>query len=89
MSFKGIHVDFNTLTNAPVGLVKYLQESDQPPLQEGERVVLHDADGLEVEVTIVPFVTVWVERVWLAAPDEATWRDTVPPEMPLPPIEAR
>ena len=45
---KRIHVDFNTLTSAPVGLVKYLQEDERPALREGERVVLYDADGLEV-----------------------------------------
>lgn len=89
MSSKRIHVDFNTLTSAPVGLVKYLQEDGQPPLREGERVVLYDADGLEVEATIVPFVTARGERVLLAAPDEATWRDTMPQETPLPPVEAR
>ena len=89
MSMQRIHVDFNTLTSAPVGLVKYLQEDGQPPLQEGERVVLYDADGLEVEATVVPFMTARGERVWLAAPDEATWRDTVPQEIPLPPLEAR
>lgn len=89
MSHKRIHVDFNTLTSAPVGLVKYLQEDGQPSLQEGERVVLYDADGLEVEATIVPFVTTQGERVWLAAPDAATWRDTVTPDLPLPPVEAR
>lgn len=89
MSLKRIHVDFNTLTSAPVGFVKYLQEDGQPPLQDGERVVLYDADGLEVEATIIPFVTAQGEQVWLAAPDEATWRDTVPPEIPLPPMEAR
>ncbi len=89
MSMKRIHVDFNTLTSAPVGLVKYLQEDGQPPLQEGERVVLYDADGLEVEATVIPFTTAWGEHDWLAAPDEATWRDTVPQENPLPPMEAR
>jgi hypothetical protein len=88
MSMKRIHVDFNTLTSAPVGLVKYLQEDGQPPLQEGERVLLYDADGLEVEATIVPYTTPWGEHDWLAAPDETTWRDTIPQENPLPPVEA-
>lgn len=88
MSMQRIHVDFNTLTSEPVGLVKYLQEDGQPPLKEGERVVLFDADGLEVVATIVPFTTAWGEQVWVAAPDEATWRDTVPQEQPLPPVEA-
>jgi hypothetical protein len=84
-----IHVDFNTLTSAPVGLVKYLQEDGEPPLQEGERVLLYDADGLEVEATIVPYITSWGEHVWLAEPDAATWRDTIPQEVPLPPMEAQ
>jgi hypothetical protein len=69
-------------------LVKYLQEDGQPPLQEGERAVLCDADGLGVEATVVPFTTAWGERVWVAAPDEATWRDTIPQEQPPPPVEA-
>lgn len=89
MSLKRIHVDFNTLTSAPVGSVKYLQEDGQPPLQDGERVVLFDADGLEVEAIVVPYTTARGERVLLAAPDEATWRDTEPQQMPLPPVEAR
>src|SRR5215813_14900857 len=42
--------------------VHFLQEDGQPPLQEGERVVLYDADGLEVEATIVPFTTPWGEH---------------------------
>jgi hypothetical protein len=88
MSKKRIHVDFNTLTSAPVGLVKYLQENGQPPLQAGERVVLYDADGLEVEATIEPYITARGERVWVAAPDAATWRDTVPQESPPPAAEA-
>lgn len=89
MSMKRLFVDFNTLTSAPVGLVKYLQEEGEPPLQEGERVTLLDADGLEVEASIVPFVTASGERVLLAKPDEATWRDTVPPEIPLTSAEAQ
>jgi hypothetical protein len=89
MSMKRLFVDFNTLTSAPVGLVKYLQEDGYPQLQEGERVTLYDADGLEVEAVIVPFVTASGERVLLAEPDEATWRDTAPPEIPLPPVEAQ
>ncbi len=46
---KRLFVDFNTLASEPVGLVKYLQQGGQPPLWEGERVLLCDADGLEVE----------------------------------------
>jgi hypothetical protein len=84
-----IHVDFNTLTSAPVGLVKYLQEDGQPPLRDGERVVLYDADGLEVEATVETYVTAKGERVFVAAPDETTWRDTVPQELPPPAAEAR
>jgi hypothetical protein len=86
---KRIHVDFNTLTSEPVGLVKYLQEDGQPPLQEGERVVLYDADGLEVEAAVEFYVTARGEQVLVAAPDQATWRDTVPQEIQLPPAEAR
>ena len=86
---KRIHVDCNTLTSAPVGLVKYLQEDGQPPLREGERVPLYDADGLEVEAVVESFTTARGERVFVAAPDEATWRDTVPQGSSLPPAEAR
>lgn len=89
MKMKRIHVDFNTLTSAPVGLVKYLQEDGQPPLREDERVLLYDADGLEVEATVESFTTARGEQVFVAAPDEATWRDTVPQESSLPPAEAR
>lgn len=89
MNMKRIHVDFNTLTSAPVGLVKYLQEDGQPPLQDGERVVLYDADGLEVEATVTIYVTARGEHVFVAAPDEATWCDAVPHEFPPPPAEAR
>jgi hypothetical protein len=86
---KRIHVDFNTLTSAPVGLVKDLQEDERPALREGERVVLYDADGLEVEATVECFTSARGERVFVAAPDEATWRDTAPQESSLPPAEAR
>ena len=53
-------------------LVKYLQEEGQPPLQEGERVVVYDADGLEEEATIESCATARGEKVFVAAPDEAT-----------------
>lgn len=88
MSLKRIFVDFNTLTSAPVGLVKYLQEDGQPPLEEGERVLLFDGEGLEVEATIVPYTAPWGSHELLAAPDESTWRDTIPQQTPLPPIGA-
>lgn len=86
---KHIHVDFNTLTSTPVGVVKYLQEDGQPPLQDGERVVLYDADGLVVEATVTTYVTARGEQVFVAAPDETTWRDAVPYELPPPSAEAR
>jgi hypothetical protein len=60
----------------------------QPPLREGERVVLYDADGLEVEATVEIYVTARGEQVLVAAPDEATWHDRVPQDIPLPPAEA-
>ena len=88
MGMKRIHVDFNTLTSEPVGLVKYLQEAGQPPLQEGDRVVLYVADGLEVEAIVVPFTSARGERMVLGAPGEATWHDTIPLENPMPPVEA-
>jgi hypothetical protein len=89
MSMQRTRVDCNTLTSERTGLVKYLQDAGQPPLHEGERVVLYDAGGLEGEATIVAYTTAWGEQVWLAPPDEATWHDTVPQEQPLPPVQAR
>jgi hypothetical protein len=89
MNMNRLFVDFNTLTSAPVGMVKYMQEDGHPPPQRGERVSLYGADGLEVGAISMPFVTARGERVLLAEPDEATWRDTVPPEIPLPPVEAQ
>ena len=73
---KRIHVDFNTMTSAPVDLVKIAgpgawQEATLPDLTDGERVTLYDADGLEVEATVIHTDTGW----WMAAPDVATWRD--------------
>ncbi len=87
-TLKRIRVDFNTLTSAPVGIVKLAapgswQEEGLPPLTEGERVTLFDADGLEVEATVIRDNAGW----WLATPDDATWRDGVPPELPLPTAE--
>jgi len=78
---KRIHVDFNTLTSAPVGIVKLGQIGTRngdrlPPLTEGERVILWE-EGLEAEA-IVHF---YAEALfWVATPDPATWRD-----LPLPP----
>lgn len=51
---KRILADFNTLGSAPVDLVKLAaprswQERQLPHVQQGERVVLYDHDGLEVE----------------------------------------
>ncbi|HEY7778702.1 MAG TPA: hypothetical protein VIC85_00695 [Ktedonobacterales bacterium] len=89
MTLKRMHVDFNTITSTPVGLVKYLDDDGQLLLAENERVVLVDADGLEVEATIVPYMTARGARVCLAAPDENTWCDTISPAIPLPPVEAR
>ena len=64
------------MTSAPVDLVKVAgpgtwQEDALPSLADGERVTLYDADGLEVEATIIHDAAGW----WMALPDEATWRD--------------
>lgn len=75
-----IEVDFNTLNSAPVDLVKIAapgswQEQRLPPqLRQGQRVLLFDADGLEVEATIIHDEAGW----WLGAPDGATWHDRHP-----------
>ena len=72
-----IEVDFNTLTSAPVDLVKIAapgswQEQRLPPLlRAGQRALLFDADGLEVEATILRDEQGW----WLATPDGATWHN--------------
>ena len=84
---KRIRADFNTLDSAPEDLVKLAapgswQEQELPPLQQGERVVLYDYDGLEVEATVIHDEAGW----WLAAPDGSTWRDTTPQATPLPPV---
>lgn len=82
---KRVRADFNTLTSTPIGVVKLAapsswQAKELLPLTDGERVTLFDADGLEVEATVTLDNAGW----WLATPDDATWRDGVPPELPLP-----
>lgn len=78
---KHISVDFNTLNSAPEDLVKFPQDGT-PPLVEGERVMLTD-DELEVEATVVSYVTPWGERRLMAAPDADTWRDLIPQDVPI------
>lgn len=79
-SLPRIEVDFNTLNSAPIDLVKIAapgswQEQRLPPsLRAGQRALLFDADGLEVEATILRDEQGW----WLAAPDGATWHDAQP-----------
>lgn len=80
---KRLWVDFNTLSSAPVDLVKIAapgsaDEQTLPALRQGERVLLYDADGLEVEAIIIHDSAGW----WLALPDTSTWRDTVPASDP-------
>ncbi len=75
-AMKRIHVDFNTMTSAPVDLVKLAgpgtwQEATLPSLADGERVLLYDADGLEVEAIVIHDTAGW----WMASPDETTWHD--------------
>ena len=78
---KRIEVDFNTLNSAPEDLVKLPRDGSVPPLAEGECVVLYDADGLEVEATIVSYVTPWGEHRFMAEPDANTWHDTIPQDV--------
>lgn len=67
-----LSVDFNTLTSEPLDIVKIAGDNPAlPPLHEGERVTLHDEE-LEVEA-ILHFDA--ASGLWLATPDEATWRD--------------
>ena len=78
-SLTRVEVDFNTLNSAPVDLVKIAapgswQEQRLPPLCQGQRVLLFDADGLQVEATIIHDEQGW----WMAAPDGDTWRDAPP-----------
>ncbi|MGH2515014.1 MAG: hypothetical protein ACRDHP_05100 [Ktedonobacterales bacterium] len=69
---KRIHVDFNTLNSAPEDLVTFPRDGSVPLLVEGGRVVLYDADGLEVEATVVSYVTPWGEHRFMAEPDVET-----------------
>jgi len=76
---KRIHVDFNTMMSEPIDLVKVAapgswQEQELPLLTPGERVVLYDSDGLEVEADMLLDADGW----WMATPDPATWHDAVP-----------
>ena len=77
-----ISVDFNTLTSAPAGLVKF-PHAGTPPVREGERVVLYDEE-LEVEATVEPIITAWGETELVARPDTAMWHDRIPQVYPLP-----
>ena len=83
---KRIHVDFNTLNADPVDLVKLAapgswQEAELPPLMPGERVILFDSDGLEVEAAILHDIAGW----WMASPDQTSWRDIAPQPTLKPP----
>jgi hypothetical protein len=80
---KRLYVDFNTLTSAPTGLVKFgapgsWQVNRLPPLEQGEHVILYDDDGLEVDATVFQDLHGW----WFAFPDDETWRDTIPASDP-------
>lgn len=82
---KRILVDFNTLNSELVDLVKLAapgswQAERLPALLQGERMILFDADGLEVEATAIHDEAGW----WLSAPDGGTWRDTIPREEQAP-----
>lgn len=78
---KRLFVDFNTLNSAPVDLVKFPQDGT-PPLAEGERVMLTDGE-LEVEATVVLYVTPWGECRLMAAPDAGTLRDLIPEDISI------
>lgn len=82
---KHVLVDFNTLNSKPVDLVKLAapgtpQEARLPALDPGERVILYDSDGLEVEAIVIRDDEGW----WMAAPDAATWRDAMPEQTSAP-----
>jgi hypothetical protein len=87
---KRIQVDFSTMTSEPIDRVKCgtreeREEREELPrlgLQEGERVLLFDGEGLEGEATLTRTKT----GAWMANPDPTTWRDTVPQAYPLPPL---
>lgn len=69
---KRIFVDFNTLTSAPVDIVKFRERYTPPELhlREGERVVLYDCE-LEVEAVLHDRDG----ENWMATPIPGTWRD--------------
>lgn len=71
---KRICVDFNTLTSAPVDIVKFRERYSPPDMDlcEGERVVLYDGE-LEVEAVLHD----QDGENWMATPIPGTWRDVV------------
>ena len=65
-----VYVDFNTLTSAPVDVLKLggVESDDLPPLCDGEQIIAYDS---EFEVT----ARVIFDRehaYWIAEPDWAT-----------------
>lgn len=71
---KRIFVDFNTLTSAPEGVVKFRERFIPPDehLRAGERVMLYDG---EMEVEAILQHGVQDGEMWMAVPIPSTWRD--------------
>lgn len=73
---KRISVDFNTMMSEPVDIVKLGQVGTpngdrQPPLDDGERVLLYDEE-LQVEANMIFDAT---HRYWFAMPEWKTRLD--------------
>ncbi len=74
-----IPVDFNTLTSAPVGVVKFhaidpLAGESYEDLAIGEQVELYEDEATTALVVKATLTERWHE-LWLATPDPATWQD--------------
>ena len=74
-----IPVDFNTLTSAPVGVVKFhatdpVTGESYEDLAVGDQVELYEDEATTALVVQATVSERWHE-LWLAIPDTATWRD--------------
>lgn len=68
-----LYVDFNTLTSAPVDILKLggVERDDLPPLCDGEQVIAYDSE-FEVQARVIFDPE---HAFWLAEPDWTTRRN--------------
>lgn len=74
-----IPVDFNTITSAPVGVVKFhavspLTGESYEDLVVGERVELYEEEATTALVVTATITERW-HKLWLATPIPETWHD--------------